>query len=308
MRLRLSFGAKIAILVTALTAGMGIVIAVVVHNLLWQALHHEYETKGEGIVRNLTMSAEELLAADARTLLAGKLEQYRSVAGVRYIVVLDPGGEVITHTITPAFPQALGAVLRASSPSATDGTVKDEPVFTTIETIPEIGPVLDVGKPILLGLLGTAHVGMSMELIDSKVNNAVWALAGVILVFALAGVALSFIAGRLLDRPIRQMVRAMRRVAAGELEPTPMRARVRISQSSPRGSTAWSTLYATSQKACGAVARTSITQPGRSCTPRALRKPGSSSNRQASKKSQHRCALCPTQRTLLRTRRASYRR
>lgn len=216
MRVRFSFGAKIAVLVITLTAGMGIAIAVVVDRVLSQTLHHEYESQASGVVRNLAISAEELLVADARTALQGKIEQYRAMSGVRYIVVLDGNGEVVAHTLSPTFPPALSDALRVNRGLA--GENNDEPVSAPIEDVPEVGRVLDVSKPILLGVLGSAHVGMDLSLIEGQVAKTMWALAGVIIAFALAGSIASFVAGRMLAAPIRDLVRATGRVAAGELD------------------------------------------------------------------------------------------
>ncbi len=78
---RFSFAVKIATLVIGLTLTIEVVVSVAVGRLLSRTLETEFESKGTTKVRSLSISVEEILTAQERALLQGKLEQYWGAAG-----------------------------------------------------------------------------------------------------------------------------------------------------------------------------------------------------------------------------------
>ncbi len=88
-----------------------------------------------------------------------------------------------------------------------------------IQVPSEVGrAVLDITRPILTGILGTAHVGMDLDLIAKRVRAAVWKVLSLVAAFAGIGVVLSVVASRTLARGrLAPLVRTATSVAAGDL-------------------------------------------------------------------------------------------
>ncbi|OQX16699.1 MAG: hypothetical protein BWK76_11235 [Desulfobulbaceae bacterium A2] len=121
---------------------------------------------------------------------------------LRYIVVVNPRQEVLSHTFEGGFPVGLLQAIAGHTPLA-----EETRRLRTSE-----GIVWETRMPIGDGSEGVVHVGVKGEGLRSQMSSLTAALAQATLFVAVCAVALSFLLTRLITKPLHEMLRATRAV------------------------------------------------------------------------------------------------
>src|SRR5262245_54371765 len=195
---------RVLVAVLALFAASAALSAAVAAWNMAGTLDTQYRSKGAAIAETIaSASVDDLLMERDLATLQAMVDQYAETEGVAYILVCDRDGEALAHTFAPEVPPEL------RRPGAEAQTTA--------------GPLrlgerdyLDIAAPILNGEIGHVHVGMDQATIDAAFWQAVrWqALAGGAL--GLAAVGGAYLLVRWVTRPLEQLTRHARKVAALE--------------------------------------------------------------------------------------------
>jgi sensor histidine kinase regulating citrate/malate metabolism len=225
---------KIFSIVTTFLILQWVIVSALVSSQMKHAMLREYLSKSKGIVRAVAVSTETFLSEEGRIPeLQSLINEFKVIEGVSYIAITNTAGEVISHTIVPAFPDVLKKVITAyhdepnpSSPSSGSGESKEylkteeenerasgpdaaalaaqsDIVMEEVEIrgVPNIHKVLNFSKPILSGALGIAHVGMNLNLIEDKISHLSSAVALVFFIFLIFGIMVTRVCIKIFSKP-----------------------------------------------------------------------------------------------------------
>lgn len=200
---------KILGLVVGLVLLMSTMIVWQMDHILTTNLRDQLDKRAVSIGSDVAARAtNELLINNAYAVYELIQDTLRNNEDVLYIFVVDPQGNVLTHTFGEAFPKDL---LQANTLHS------DEKYHLTVFRS-EVGIVRDVAVPILDGKLGTVRVGMSELGLQKAVLKMMQNLLLITLfVFAL-GIIAAILLTKFLTQPIRELVSLTQRVASGELD------------------------------------------------------------------------------------------
>lgn len=199
---------KIMGIALAMIALLGLGVTWQVRWSMSRALAWELEQRGVSIARNLALqSTDRILTNDLYTLYTLARDTVVSNDDVRYAFILDPQGNLLSHSFQEGFPADL---LDANEIGP------DEP--SHIEKLQtEEGVIVDVAVPIFEGRAGVARVGMSYRRLNESLADVTRHLFLTTLLVSLLGVGVSSLLTWLLTRPVLALAEATRRVAAGDL-------------------------------------------------------------------------------------------
>lgn len=202
--LRYKIVAAMAVLVLALGLGGTIHARLTLSDISQDELEKRAITVANDIASH---APEPLLTNDIYGL-------YRHISGIlaantdiRYIVVLDPQGEVKVSTFSNGLPKGLREANQL--PPGRTSSVK------TVDS--NEGSVVDVAMPILGGNAGTVRLGITREPSESQVAQLTFnllALTGGVLV---TGLVVAYVLATLFTRPLARLAEAARAVGRGEL-------------------------------------------------------------------------------------------
>jgi methyl-accepting chemotaxis protein len=213
--MRLGFASKISLVIGGVLAVVSAIMTVFVGYTVRVTMEREFESQGANYVRSLATNGEQLLLASQVSELQQRIEDVRKLTAVRYVVIMNDTGEVTAHTIAPAFPPELAARF-ASYPGQPSVVVSDVTV-RRIDDVPEVGDVVDLSKPILQGVLGSAHVGMDLDVIAAEVRRTVLRIGAMFVLFTIVAIAVAWGASRILVAPAQILVSIASDVAKGDL-------------------------------------------------------------------------------------------
>jgi methyl-accepting chemotaxis protein len=206
-------GLKISAIVIAILMGLATITMVIVGRDMSESMLDEFRSKGIGIARGLATASVALLVRNDRPKVQSFVDEFSKTEGVAYVAINDPSGEIISHSLQGVFPAAIR-----------DAIVGKEELTTQVTTaisrrqIEGFGEVLDISHPIMNGALGRAHVGMQLDRIRSRVWRSWLRLGVVFVVFITLGVILAYVLGRLVMRPVKEMIRVLGELSRGNLQ------------------------------------------------------------------------------------------
>jgi len=195
--------------------GIGLVVAAVfggvmllqIRGSVSHTLHHMLEERTRSIARTLVASLERPMSTDdlfsVKQELQGTLEVFPDV---RYIVVRDAAGRIVSHTFEHTVPQDL------LTPREQTGDAEGQfQVLAAGE-----GLVFEVTYPILEGHAGMLQIGLTDEAVTRELSavtrSVVWSLA----LCATIGTGLALLLTHILTRPIHRLAQAANRVREGD--------------------------------------------------------------------------------------------
>ena len=157
-------------------------------------LREEYISNSESIAKNIADSSVDILLNRNLATLQSLIDQFVQIQSIRYIYITSDTGEFLAHTFVPGIPDQI----------LTSDLTATEPVE---RSLPGLGDFIEVGSPILSGVVGTVHVGMDTELLGLKIQRAggqqIYLLSIILVVGVLATIWLVNLAahplGELLD-------------------------------------------------------------------------------------------------------------
>jgi signal transduction histidine kinase len=194
---------KTSILAVVLFGVISLLTSTLAAFMLYDRMVKEYVSKGTAITQAIASASQDiLLNRDAATVQA-MIDQYLEIEGVSYVFVVDGEKTVVSHTFVPEMPPRL-ATLFESGDSLRVASV----------TVPPYGQVIDVSEPILAGVAGSVHVGMSKELIKRYFWAAVIRMQGLLFVTLLICVGVLFLVTRRISLPLVQLTEYADRLAS----------------------------------------------------------------------------------------------
>lgn len=123
-------------------------------------LSSEYESNSIAIAQTVADASVDILLNRDLSTLQSLIDQFIEIQGIGYIYITDEHGEFIAHTFVPSIPEEI-----SQGVSSSDEAIERH--------IPGFGDFVEVSSPILAGVAGRVHIGMSTSLIALKVQRAV---------------------------------------------------------------------------------------------------------------------------------------
>ncbi|HEY6010461.1 MAG TPA: PAS domain S-box protein, partial [Nitrospirota bacterium] len=179
-----------------------------VNRVLTQRLHANLEKEGLFIAKKLAIeSINPILGEQLFELQMMVHDVKNSEENIEYIYVEDADGEPLAHTFKDGFP----ADLRGMSSESHGQTSAVQHLET------EKGPILDFSVPMLKGMVGYVHVGVSEAPILENVHEVVRLLVFTIIGVLVLGGGMATALAASITRPIHQFVEAVHSVERGDL-------------------------------------------------------------------------------------------
>ncbi len=204
-----SIKVKIMGIVLTLILIFGAAITFQVRNHLTITLTKELEKQGTAIARNIAARSTDLVLTsnsfDLYRLLKSTVENNEEVY---YAIVLDPDGNILSHTFEGGFPVGLAEI----------NLMKQDVNTQVVKLDSGEGLILDIAVPIFGGRAGISRIGMSTHLLNEAVADSTiqWVLiAGA---SALIGLLATYWLTAVLTKPILQLVDATRAITKGDLK------------------------------------------------------------------------------------------
>ena len=123
-------------------------------------LSQEYESNSKGIAKTIADASVDIILNRDLSSLQSLIDQFVEIQGISYIYITNEDGEFLAHTFVPGIPQEI----LDSDVLQTD---------TVNRTIAGVGDFVEVGSPILAGVAGAVHIGMDLNLVSLKIQQAI---------------------------------------------------------------------------------------------------------------------------------------
>ncbi|XPV76693.1 MAG: EAL domain-containing protein [Desulfovibrio sp.] len=176
-------------------------------------LEYEYESKALAIANNMANSDLDMVVNRDASTIQSRIDQYLEIDGVSYVIVTDEFGRIIADTFVPTIPDEIRTLLQDILIQSRKGDGNPVVVPVTIES-PEIsGDFTQVSQPILGGVVGFVHVGMSRELIDRSVRKMLINLFGLGAFVFLCAALVAYFFVRSVARPLTELTDYAKKVS-----------------------------------------------------------------------------------------------
>jgi sensor histidine kinase regulating citrate/malate metabolism len=178
-------------------------------------LSTEYEANSRAIAQSIANSSMDIILNRDLSTLQSLVDQFKEIHGIEYIYITDEQGDILAHTFVPGVPKEI--------------TSGDPKAAATIQrSLAGIGDFLEVASPILDGVIGAVHVGMDQGAVALKVRTAIARQAYLISIIFIVTIIASYLLVGLAARPLAQLDRYARQLAApdapGALTPAEVQA------------------------------------------------------------------------------------
>lgn len=185
-------------------------------NRLRREMSKEYESKALALTRSMAESdIVTILDQDAGSVQA-RIDKYRNIAGVSYVLVTDEDGDIIAHTFIPSVPKGIRKLA-----SETAGTLpQGEYILRELDI--DGKEHLHVARPILSGLAGFVHIGMDSTIIAKNIREAMVEQHVVMLMVFGVSLILAFLYFRTISRPLTQLAEYADRVGSKDFSEVPV--------------------------------------------------------------------------------------
>jgi sensor histidine kinase regulating citrate/malate metabolism len=169
----------------------GLLLVVIVHQVLSRALHAQIDQNGLIVATNLSDAAAGYVAGKNVLELHALITKYARLDGVAYAFIEDPNGRVLAYSPGP-IPGGLQSAL----------TTDERKQFTRRIVNSGGGTVYEFRTPILEGQLGTAHLGLREEAVQTQIDRVRLPVIGVIGLLFLVSLIFALLLVRMIARPI----------------------------------------------------------------------------------------------------------
>ena len=198
-KLKLTLFQEIMISVICIFILIGVCIAGYFGYVLRHELVAQYESKGFAIAQGIADSSPEIISSRDISLLQSMIDQLKQIQGVAYICVRNNNGVFIAHTFVPEIPEFL------KNMPVVNLLDTDRKSTTTRLSVPGFGDILDISTPILIGQLGTVHVGMDLSIISRLLSSIFISMFFIALLIFLISMAIIYKIIRRISAPIEQL-------------------------------------------------------------------------------------------------------
>ena len=217
-RLRLTLGVRLALIIAALVATMGVANTVYLETRVFSQMEDELEHRWLLMARYLAGESVDFVLYQDRLRLEELLGKARAVdPDFTYCFVLDPAHRVLAHTFSGDFPDALRTI--NVPPSSGAGPPGDR-----ILRIDLFGQrYRDFAVPIHRGDLGTLRLGIRDRTITERLDDIRRGLLLVVLPAVVLGGLVAFGVARMLRRRLHPITDTLARFEPGRhREPIPV--------------------------------------------------------------------------------------
>ena len=181
---------------------------VLVYAVSLRVLTTELQDKGMVITENLaTNSIEPILTEDMISLRRYLFDVKDVEEDVSYVYVIDGKGNLLAHTFSSGFPDAL---LDVNIPDNEKTSVQ---LLDTDE-----GYIRDIAVPVLDGKAGVVHLGISETRIRNEVFKTSKTLMYITILMMVIGGFLSYFLGSLVVRPVYALKKGAAEIGRGNLD------------------------------------------------------------------------------------------
>ena len=203
---RSSIPAKLMVILTGVNCVIYASIVIFAGNYTYTRFGEEVEDKGVSIARNLASNiVEPVLLEDFVKLQKMVSSALELEEDARYIYYIDREKSSYIHTFPGNFPGGL-----AEANPVGGGSHSVELLST------EIGPIRDIGYPVLDGLLGSVHIGMSEERILLSVSSLVRSVTYMLVFLSILGLSFIYFLSRRTLTPLDRLLSAIENVGKGD--------------------------------------------------------------------------------------------
>jgi PAS domain S-box-containing protein len=208
---KISYKNKILLSTLTVVSLLGLGVFLSIYWVLLPNLLSQLTLRGLGIAEGIAESSRSHILTENIPELtslifdAAQLEGRR--AFISYIFIVDKQQKVLSHTFTSRFPEGLGnanAVLPDQSHTIRKMRVHGSPAY-------------DIAVPIREGIyqIGTVHVGLNKQHIDSLINKMVMAFLVIIGAIIVIGLFMSHFLSKYIRRPISHLTQAADEISRG---------------------------------------------------------------------------------------------
>ncbi len=161
--------------------------------VLYHNLTQEYESKGLAIADSVSETAIGAILSDDPASLQAMVDSLLSINGLAYVVIQDSSDAILVHTFSPNVPAEIRPYLKIPTQKHT--------------TQLDIGNAsfLHIRVPILNGEIGVVHIGMDLNLIQSKAQAIILKDALIVLIIYCFTIGGLFVLIRRFTRPIQAL-------------------------------------------------------------------------------------------------------
>lgn len=205
---RLSIRTKIGGIVVMATVLLTGIVIYSLYTSVKSDLSKELEKRGVALAGAFATSAANPVLTNSADVLKNLINNLRKEEAVAYSLVTNDEGKVLAHSFDSEPPPAVLELIK--------GINKKE--LSTKELLLSGQEIVHISYPILNGLVGNAHLGISKGKIKSAVNSLILQMLG-ILALALAFISILgiVVANKLIVSPIRDITAVAEAVGHGDL-------------------------------------------------------------------------------------------
>ncbi|MBI5055886.1 MAG: diguanylate cyclase [Nitrospirae bacterium] len=207
----ISLRTKILTIMIGLVMLSSIAIMVFIKTTLYQKLFIKLQKRGITIARYISENSVNPILTEKFFQLEMMAKDVKSTEeDVEYIFILDEHSNVLAHTFDKGFPADLKMV----------NVIEAGKVFSVKSVRAGKEDVLDIAVPVLMGDIGTVHLGISHASIKKDTNEIIGFLILIITVIMFVGITAAIVLSRKITKPVSELTKAVKVVGGGDLNYT----------------------------------------------------------------------------------------
>jgi two-component system, NtrC family, sensor kinase len=200
-KIRIPLFWKFTLGIFVVVALFGTINIVLIHRIIYSSLEEELQQRSLYISRTISERAIDQLFFEDIVGLNRLVTEMKSVdASVEYVFILNRNMEVKAHTFEEFFPADLLNVVSEMPEGNEISTIHIQPAGSNVI-------IRDITLPLLEGRAGYARVGLTEVHIGQAIDKAVSILIWMVVVFFIAGIAMTLVFSYMLTYPIKSISR-----------------------------------------------------------------------------------------------------
>jgi two-component system, cell cycle sensor histidine kinase and response regulator CckA len=197
---------KIGASFSGLILSLGVLVIGIVYYMTDNALHRQVDLRAMAIATNLSDASAAYVSRRNTLELDVLIAKYGRLDGVAYAYIQDPKGDIVASSLQP-FPSEVkdftGVERRTTNSRVTN--IRGKSVY-------------DTRVPLLEGQLGTVHVGLWADSVQTDVRGTVFTIISLIALCLAAGIGLSLLLAAKALRPILELKASADEISRGQLD------------------------------------------------------------------------------------------
>ncbi len=205
---------KVAILIIATTLVLGIVAGYQFITAFKTELENEITKRGIAMAKGVADKAQNPVLTNSVDILKSiAIETKKEDTTISHVFIKNDDGKILAHTFEGNIPDVL-------LEEKEEQEIRKKGETKEFARIIKLGgdKVIDIDMPILKGLIGSVHLGMSTAAINKEVNNHI---IGFLIyfggAFSLITIVAIVVANKVMVNPIRNIIAVAEKVGQGDL-------------------------------------------------------------------------------------------